>query len=88
METDVTTSTIVGPDGEVANKPAHILTSEEALILRQYKKFLEARGLREALYCQDCWDGGLSDGCRAFVTSNQILIECRCKTRFFQGMSI
>jgi hypothetical protein len=78
-------ASIIAPDGSVANKPNFNLTSEEAMMLRQYKKFLEAHGLREALYCQDCWDGGLSDGCRAFVTTNQIMIECRCKTRFFHG---
>jgi hypothetical protein len=88
MEKEITTSSIVGPNGEIVNKPAHILTTEEAAMLRQYKKFLAARGLREALYCNDCWDGGLSDGCRAYVTTNQVMIECRCKTRFYQGMTI
>jgi hypothetical protein len=83
-----TTGTIVTPEGEVATKPTVLLTTEEAELLRQYKKFLGKRNLREALYCQDCWNHNLEDGCRAFVTSSQILIECRCKMRFFQGATL
>ena len=84
---DVTTGTIVTPDGEVANKPAVLLTTEEAELLRKYKQFLTKRGLREALYCNDCFGGNLDDGCKAFVRSEQILIECRCKMRFYQGLT-
>jgi hypothetical protein len=82
---DTTTGTIVNPDGTVANRPTVLLTQEEAELLRRYKQFLRKRGLREALYCQSCWDGNREDGCKAFVTTEQIAIVCRCTTRFFQG---
>lgn len=84
---NVTTGTIVTPEGEVANKPAVVLTKDEAELLRNYKKFLTKYNLREALYCSDCWGRDLSDGCKAFVRTEQILIECRCKMRFYQGMT-
>lgn len=80
--------TIYGPDGAPAQQETVLLGDEEAELLRSYKKFLQRRGLREALYCQDCWDrNSLNDGCEAHVTSNQILIRCRCKTRFHQGQT-
>ena len=83
---DEIVGTIVAPDGTVATRPTLVLTDEEARLLRTYKKFLLKYHLREALYCQDCWDGSSTqDGCRAFVTADQILIECRCKMRFHQG---
>jgi hypothetical protein len=85
--TDTTAGTIVGPDGAVINKPTITLTLDEAELLRRYKKFLHARGLREALYCNECWDRDLSDGCNAFVRDDAILIECRCKMRWFQGQT-
>lgn len=82
-----TTGTIVQPDGSLAEKPVTALSSEEAALLRLYKKFLQQHGLREALYCSACWDGSREDGCRAYVTDSQILIECRCAMRFHQGQS-
>lgn len=82
-----TTAEIVGPDGELLTKPTTVLTQEDADLLRKYKKFLDARGLREALYCKACWDGDRHDGCKAFVTDSQIAIECRCSLRFYQGQS-
>lgn len=87
LNAGVTTADILGPDGELATKPTTILTQEEADILRSYKKFLAARGLREALYCNACWSGDREDGCKAFVTDGQIAIECRCRLRFFQGQT-
>lgn len=83
--TDVQAGTIVTPNGEIANRPTLMFTDEEARLLRQYKKFLEAHGLREALYCQHCWDQNLSDGLQAFVTSQKIGFICRCKTRLYFG---
>ena len=79
--------TIITPDGEVATKPTILLDHEEAALLRLYKKFLAKRGLREALYCNACWDGNREDGCRAHVTDAQIVIDCRCTLRFHQGQS-
>lgn len=82
-----TTGTILTPDGELAQKPTQLLSQTDAELLRQYKKFLERHGLREALYCNACWDRSLSDGIRAFVTDAQILIDCRCKMRFYMGQT-
>ncbi len=85
MDQDITTSVIVGPDGSPASVPTIILTQEAAALLRLYKKFLEAHRLREALYCQECWDGQNPDGCEAYVTDHQILIRCRHRILFYQG---
>ena len=79
-------TTILSPDGSLATIPTTILTSEEAQLLRQYKKFLHAHGLKEALFCASCWDHNLSDGCEAYVTPSQIMIRCRCHVRFYQGI--
>lgn len=79
--------TILTADGEVASKPTVILSSEEASLLRQYKKFLMKHGLREAVYCNTCFDGDLDDGMRAFVRDDQILFECRHRMLFYQGQS-
>lgn len=86
-ELDKSTTQILGPDGSVATVATVLLSEEEARLLRTYRKFLERHGLREALYCNHCWNGEREDGCKAFVTTNQIGIQCRCKMRFFQGMT-
>lgn len=83
-----TTTQILGPDGSVATLATKILSDEDARLLRMYKKFLQRYGLREALYCQSCWTGDRADGCRAFVTTSQISIQCRCTHRFFQGHTL
>lgn len=80
-----TTGTILGPNGEPVTIPTVLLSNEDARLLREYKKFLERYGLREALYCTNCWNNSLHDGCEAFVTGGQIAIKCRCKLRFYQG---
>lgn len=86
-ELDTTTTQILGPDGSVASLPTVLLSEEDARLLRTYKKFLEKHNLREALYCNSCWDGDRADGVKAFVTTSQIGIHCRCRLRFFQGMT-
>jgi len=82
-----TTTTILAPDGSTANYPTVYLTGEEATLLRTYKKFLNRLGLKEALYCNACWEQNLQHGCEAYVTDQQIMIKCRCKVRFFQGQT-
>ena len=84
---DQTKATIVAPDGTAANYPTTLLTGEEARLLRLYKKFLHAHGLKEALYCNACWESNLSHGCEAYVTDLDILIKCRCQARFFRGQT-
>ena len=81
--TDVTTGTIVGPDGTPLIKPTVILSAEDAALLRQYKKFLHRYALRSATYCNHCFEGNLNDGMRAFVRDDQILLECRHRQIFY-----
>lgn len=78
---------ILNPDGTVANVANVPITGADAMLLRQYKKFLQRMGLREALYCNDCWNGDRHDGCDAAVTDNQIIIKCRCTVRSHFGMT-
>ena len=82
MSTD---TVLYGPNGEQATIPTVALEQAEAELLRKYKQFLAKYGLREALYCNACWSGDREDGCKAFVTGQQIGIQCRCKMRFYQG---
>lgn len=85
--TDTVVGTIVDANGEVVNKPTVLLSKEEAELLRKYKKFLQARGLKEAIFCTTCWDGDLSDGMDAHVTEGQILFKCAHRMLFYQGMT-
>lgn len=78
---------IIGADGETATVPNVHLTREEAMILREYRKFLAHHHLREALYCDRCFEGNLSDGCAAAVTDHEIVIKCRCKVRTYIGLT-
>ena len=65
-----------------------LLSIEEAKLLREYKKFLLRHGLKEALYCNACFERNLSHGTEAYVTSEQIVIKCRCRLRFYQGQTL
>ena len=80
-------ATILAPDGSVANLAEEGLTDAELQLLADYKKFLERRGYREALYCNRCWDHNLADGCNAMVQTSgfsvRAMIKCRC--RFVHG---
>ena len=79
---------ILAPDGSAASV-AHVeISLDDAVLLRQYKKLLQRLGLREALYCQACWQGEREDGCKAHVTVHEILIVCRCTVRSHTGMTI
>ena len=80
--------TLIDSNGVVLNRPAITLSAEDARLLREYKKFLQKQGLKEALYCSHCWTGEREDGCKAFVTDSQIGIICRCRIRFHQGQSL
>jgi len=84
---DTTSSLIVGPDGNPLSVPTVVLDHTDAALLRQYKKLLLKLGLREALYCNDCWNQQVHDGLEAHVTDSQIVFRCRCKLRFYQGQS-
>jgi hypothetical protein len=85
--TDTVAGTIVNAQGEVVSKPTVLLSQEEAELLRKYKKFLHKRGLREALYCNTCFNGSLSDGMDAFVTDGQIMFKCHHRMLYYHGTS-
>jgi hypothetical protein len=84
---NVTVGAIVSPDGEVVSKPTVLLSADDAALLRQYKKFLMKHGIREAVFCNQCFSGNLSDGMRAHTTDGQIMWECRHRMLFHQGQS-
>lgn len=76
-----------GTIGDSEELPVVALTLDEARLLREYKKLLERHGLREALYCSNCWAGTKEDGCKAFVRDDAIVIACRCRMRTFTGQT-
>jgi hypothetical protein len=82
---DMTEGVIFDANGEPTSRPTRLLTSEEAALLRLYKKFLHTHGLREATFCNTCFSGNLSDGMRVHVTDHQIVMECRHRLLFYQG---
>lgn len=57
--------------------PTVNMTDDESKVLRQYRRFMIDRHVKEALYCQTCWDRNLYDGCRATVSDGAIDIICR-----------
>lgn len=87
MSQEKTVSLILDPNtGDPAQVPTVLLTQEQARIMREYKKkVLLPLGLKEALYCDACWNANLSHGLEASVTDNQIAMRCRCQLRFFNG---
>ena len=85
---DTGTATIVAPDGTVANYPSITLSHEDAKLLREYKKFLQRNHLQEALYCLSCYERNLAHGCEAFVTTERIVIKCRCRIRAYAGATL
>lgn len=87
QNTTLTESFVLGPNGSVATVPTVMLSDADAALLREYKKFLMRYHLREALYCNDCFAGEMSDGTEAQVTNSDIMIKCRCKLRLHQGQT-
>lgn len=76
------------PRGETTSVPALMLSDEQATLLREYKKkVLLPLGLREALFCNSCGNATLEDGCKSFVTNDQIGIICRCTQRLYLGQT-
>ncbi len=85
--TGVTDGVILDANGQPTSVPTKMLTTEEAHVLRAYKKFLQARGLKEAMFCTTCWSGNLMDGMEANVTDGQIMLRCRHMMYFYRGQS-
>lgn len=80
-----TTGLLYGPNNEPINTPTVLLDPADARIIREYKKVLQRLGLKEALYCDECWDRNVNHGLEAHVTSSQIVFKCRCKLRVHMG---
>lgn len=72
--------TLLGP---VPDRP---ISTTDAHLLRQYKKFLLAHGLKESLWCLRCEDEGREVGLRAYVTNSDIGFLCRCANRTHKGL--
>lgn len=81
------TVALLDANGVPAMLPSLELALEDVTLLRAYKKFLQRHGLREALFCNNCWQGQISDGCEAHVTDGDVLIKCRCRVRHYKGQT-
>lgn len=82
---DRTSGLILGPNGDPMKVPTVVFDPEDARTLRQYKRVLQKYGLKEALYCDECWERNLHHGLEAEVTDQRIIMKCRCRLRYFQG---
>lgn len=85
-------TTIVAPDGTVANRPTIELSVADAQIIRAYERLLKRHGLRRpddvGVYCNRCFEANRQDGTRYWVDPGQIWIECRCTLRVFRGSTL
>ena len=84
---NVTEGVILDANGQPATMPTVLLTSEEAALLRLYKRFLHSHGLREALYCNTCYQGAQHDGMEAHVTDSEVFFRCRHRLLYHKGQS-
>lgn len=85
--------TLYGADGApIEQLPHESFDAEELLLLANYKKFLQRRGYKEALYCNRCWESNLEHGCEAHVKTNGLTVEamirCRCRVAYAKGSGI
>ena len=82
-----TSGTIIEADGTPAELPTIVLDDDDAMLLRNYKRFLLKYGLAEALRCKHCFEdlGPASAGMEARVTDTQIVFRCRHRLLYWQG---
>jgi len=85
--TNVVEGVVLDAQGNPTSVPTKLLTTEDAIVLRAYKKFLEAHGIRTSSYCNECFQGNLSDGMEAHVTDGEILFRCRHRMLYYKGSS-
>jgi hypothetical protein len=85
--TDRTEAVILDANGIPTSMPTQMITAEEAALLRLYKKFLHAHGLREAVHCNECYQGAQHDGMEAWVTDSEIMWKCRHRVLYYKGQS-
>lgn len=83
------TLTLYGPHGEPTETAHEPLTDDDLRLLLQYKKFLQAHGYREAVYCTRCWSNNREDGTQFQVQTSGLTVEaiirCRCRTAYGKG---
>lgn len=72
---------------EILTQRERLMSSDDAALLRHYKKFLTRLNLKEGLYCRSCEERNDHPGVRAVVTDGKIDIQCRCTTRRYRGQS-
>ena len=82
---DTSKTVIISPDGTAASYPTTLISDADAKLLREYKKWMQRNGYKEALYCNRCFEMNLHDGTEAWVTGDKILIKCRCRVQYYQG---
>jgi len=58
--------------------PREQLTLEDARLLAAMSVVFRTYGLREALFCQRCFQAGRTDGCRQVIRDREVSLECRC----------
>lgn len=80
---------LYGPDGEPASLPHEPISDDELTLLLEYKRWLQRRGYREAVYCNRCYEGNLSDGTEFHVKTSgltvEAMIKCRCRMAYGKG---
>jgi hypothetical protein len=81
--------TLYDVNGEPSELPHEHLTDDELRLLLEYKRFLQAHGYREAVYCTRCWDRNLADGTQFQVQASgltvEAMIKCRCRMAYGKG---
>jgi len=85
--TNVTDGVILDANGLPTSLPTQVLTAEDAALLRLYKKFLHSHGLREAVFCNSCYQGAQHDGMEAYVTDGEVMFRCRHRMLYYKGQS-
>lgn len=92
IENDKTTSAITMSDGDVVTLPTTLLHADEAMILRQYRDWLDARRIHRSFHCKHCRvpdpitaERTLPKSMDVFITDSQILFSCDHQRLFFQG---
>jgi hypothetical protein len=78
--------TLYGADGEPATLPHEPLSEDDLRLLLEYKRFLQRKGYREAVYCSRCWGNNLADGTEFRVQTSgltvEAIIKCRCRVAY------
>lgn len=68
--------------------PERALSDADAMLMRQYQKFLRAYGLQEAMWCLKCEQENRPAGMKVYVRPEVISMQCRCANRVSTGMTI